>query len=89
MRIGANRHTPAAVSADDRPIMVAALGVDLPTQDPVANLALAFGNGFAGAIVSAFFTDPAEVQNAWLPTIAVSNQGHFSGNYANSHPGSL
>ena len=57
----ADRQTAAAVSADDRPIMIAALWIDLPAQDPVTYLAPANGNGLAGAIVGTFHTDPTEI----------------------------
>jgi len=89
MGIGADSQAASAVSADDSPVVVAALGIDLPAQNPVAELAITIRNGLAGAIVGAFFADPAEVQNAWFSTIGIGYQGHLSGYHANPDPGSL
>ncbi len=73
MGIRTDRQAATAVSADDRPVMVAAFWVDPPAQDPVTDLAFSVGNGLAGAVVGAFFTDLAEVNNARFSMIGVSN----------------
>ena len=75
MGIRADCQTPTAVSADNCPVMVAGFRDNFPAQNAVIHLSISVGDGMAGAVISAFLADIAEIDQASIRLVAVCDQG--------------
>lgn len=91
IRVGvwAHSHAEATIRTHRVPILEALHLIQLPAQRAIVLLAVAEGDCPAWAIMSAFRTDPAEINERVIAPRFVYQQGQVGGNHAKTYTRTL